>query len=171
MRDFAERVYHVFFALAHFAVDADPNGVDIKFMNSGDTSTLTRHPDVKPLSEAVKSRVGSATSITEPKIKLSAILSPYVAKVKDQPKPGPLPLSIYVLTDGRWSKAEDAENLVLGIAQDVKRLGKRRNQIGLQFVNFGTDRAGRATLQKLDDIGKQVNMYVLTLHQIHHVPY
>ncbi|KAG8900547.1 hypothetical protein FRB99_005986 [Tulasnella sp. 403] len=139
--------------IADVAARYDSDGIDIYFLNSRLVGKNMRNgTQVKRLFDRVEPR-----GITPTGEKLEELLLDYLLKLEaakeaqhDGRTPtGIKPVNFLVITDG--AATDDPAPV---IAQAAKRLDEGRfplSQVGVQFVQIGSDRAAAAALQELDD--------------------
>ncbi|KAL8718572.1 MAG: hypothetical protein Q9225_004302 [Loekoesia sp. 1 TL-2023] len=58
------------------------------------------------------------------------------------------PLSLYVLTNGKWQPA-DVGGFIKDMIQSMKAKGCPKEHVGIQFIRFGED---QASIDKLDEL-------------------
>ena len=78
----------------------------------------------------------------------------------------PNPLSIYVLTDGVWESPGAPgggylEDTLKDLIEGLRAAGCRRDQIGIQFIRFGSHEYGVQRLEALDRLGTKHDMDLL----------
>ncbi|KAL8879653.1 MAG: hypothetical protein Q9198_002778 [Flavoplaca austrocitrina] len=69
---------------------------------------------------------------------------------KSTPSKGPLPLSLYVLTDGVWDPKCTLITEVKNLVASLQAHNYRNKYVGIQFIRFGNDREGKKRLKTLD---------------------
>lgn len=148
----------VFEALSFIVEDDDPDGVEVHF---------TTVPEAKKISKlssdlATHARTVQPRGDTNLEDNLKAILTEYENKLylRSVGKlPSPVrPLSIYILTDGKWEGGGNPEVPMLGLAQSLKDYNLTRQQIGIEFITFGDDQGALLYMQNLDDMGKNMDL-------------
>lgn len=77
-------------------------------------------------------------------------LSRLIDKVTSSEKPKPV--SVYILTDGLWRQGTDALVSIRPVIEILQRYQLRSTEVGLQFIRFGDDPTGIATLNRLDSM-------------------
>ena len=73
-----------------------------------------------------------------------------------QPKRGQNPVSLIVLTDGRWGSGVDGAGLqhpIEKLMQEIKKRNLKRTQVMIQFIRFGDDEDGKRHLHFLAKMG------------------
>lgn len=149
-----KNVLRVFMTLAYLIKDKDPDGLEIR--TTMDPSFKKRHKYRRPLHNALLShRLGGQCNISHT---LSQILRGLLEEdtkstrrlnfLPRKPKHG---TNIYIFTDGVWEEGDEG---LKNIAESIERLvdrGMQRDQLGIQFIQFGSDRTGNSRLQTLDD--------------------
>jgi hypothetical protein len=61
------------------------------------------------------------------------------------------PVNYYIFTDGRWDLGCEPDSAIKELTELMAELDVEENQVGIQFISFGNDKAGLANLQRLDD--------------------
>ena len=154
-----DEVLEVFEAIAYLVKDKDPDGIEVRFMNScqHDCRAKDRKKLIKRFGRVTPSGqcpLGVALHRILPTYypgqtsKRSSWLS---KPAGDQPG-----VNIYILTDGVWSEGEECFSTVQSqIRQLASRLGEagKLEHVGIQFIRFGNDEVGRERLNTLDDDG------------------
>lgn len=147
--------------LATIATKYDVDGINVHFINDMDSGIgLTSSAQVAQLFSRVQPRGG--TNLGR---KLELLTSVYMEKIEQAKKEGGMmqvmktckPVNYVIITDGR--PTDDVEGPITALA---KRLDEGRfslTQIGLQFLQIGSERSATTFLQTLDD----------NLHRIHQV--
>lgn len=133
----------------------DPNkNIDLYFVGSPDKKRTVR--DSKPLQEAIEKHEYSRDDTQ---------ISSGLNDIIDLVLRGGNPVSIYVLTDGRWNHSSpgtendlcQVDKVVERLVIDVKNKNKNSNWVGIQFIRFfgkfqnPQDEVGRKRLEYLDD--------------------
>jgi hypothetical protein len=159
----------LFAVIAWLIKDADPDGIEVYFTVSDGKPIKARN--TTPLMAALKSK--PRAGMTDIKLSLGRILDEYKSRLLERKTHQSFwktawktskdvrPMTLYVLTDGRWEPPADAETPIRGLAKKLEDLGLQRSQIGIQFIRFGDDSEGLARLEFLDD-GLGLGLYVLS---------
>jgi hypothetical protein len=129
-------------ALSYIIKDTDPPGIEFHFSNS---STYLRSKHISKARKFLDQKTPQGEAdITS---RLSDILDDYHSKLRQHgiskgshtlrlsPFKGVHPLSIYILTDGRWGRAAQSKITLLGDdpSPDIKLL------VGIEVIVFGED--------------------------------
>lgn len=105
---------------------------------------------------AVNEKQAHRLQKTNISIRLGLVLETYRQKLLSRNYPLlERPMNIYILTDGIWADGGDAETPITQMVEDLKRLGFRRRQVGIQFISFGNDSNALRRLELLDLLGKR----------------
>jgi len=130
--------------VARVAVQHDVDGIDLYFLNDAAHSAqrVRQADDVTRAFARVEPR-----GITPTAACLDAIMRPYLARLAADPTVKPL--NIVVLTDGE--PTDDPESVIVAAARRLDRLNAPLHQLGVQFLQIGTDAAATAALRELDD--------------------
>ncbi|KAL9082442.1 MAG: hypothetical protein Q9165_008894 [Trypethelium subeluteriae] len=155
--------------LTYMVKDADPDGVDI-YLAHGQKKERKCRPD-KAVKFARQNRPpkSSGNSSTPSTIAptLGMILHNYQEKLRTPAKKSgfgkierllghsPLrPLSLYILTDGRWQPKDNIEKPILSLIKTLNERDDLTEQVGIQFIQFGhhpaTHQNGQSWLDFLD---------------------
>ncbi|KAF9651715.1 hypothetical protein BDM02DRAFT_3110160 [Thelephora ganbajun] len=133
-------------ALATLAIVAsryDTNGIDIHFLNHRKAGKHLKSPeDVEELFESV-SPCGP-TPLGECLERVTIQLLKDLDKGKSHRK-----TNYIVITDGR--PTDDAESAIVQIARRLDKAGATLSQLGIQFIQIGSDSHARSFLESLDD--------------------
>ncbi|WAR63300.1 hypothetical protein PtB15_18B383 [Puccinia triticina] len=137
--------------LADTLVRYDNDGIDVYFMNSVEhLRNATSAADVTALFRRVQP-VGRSTPTD---VRIEELLGIYLERLevgKASGLPAIKPLNLLVITDG---EADDPDTLAYALAGFADRLECGRfplNQLGVQFIQIGNDRAATLFLKSLDD--------------------
>ncbi|CAK5271841.1 unnamed protein product [Mycena citricolor] len=137
-------------ALAGTAAKYDADGIEIRFLNH--PKRLTRLKSREDVLRAISSiRPQGGTDIGE---HLRKVLNSYTTKLNmSRYTPGwkIKRLNVIVITDGQSS--DDPAIPIINAAEEIARLKNKvpLNQIGIQFIQIGSDPGATRSLQKLDD--------------------
>jgi hypothetical protein len=136
----------------------DPNGSELQFIRSEKRKEKrTTSELVKMVSEMRHSLKGEANFAH----RLNKILEAY--KAKSQKKSNTRPISLYVLTDGRWqggnAQLNDVARAVKRIVEFLDSSQAPDKKVGIQFIRFGNDEVGKQRLKYLDaEMPKVLNL-------------
>ncbi|KAF7716107.1 Uncharacterized protein PECH_006530 [Penicillium ucsense] len=152
-------------AIAPICTQHDADGIDIYFLNhrnhtdessAGAYTHVTTASDVRTIFRSVRP-VGS----TPLGHRLHQILYPYLWRVQAmqtspatnggqiEPATYVKPVNIIAITDGEFT--DDAESIIIRVAQTLDHVGCLPWQVGIQFFQIGEDERLRQYLQELDD--------------------
>ena len=149
-----DKVLDLLDTLAYIVKPLDPDGVEIYFTINDEHYTKKNSSDLVRIAERARP-LKSSNRLSNISIKLGSILEDY-EKVLKKPERGwfgPKEVrkkSIYVFTDGVWRPQADAAGPIKSLVSTLEQLHKPRNQIGIQFIQFGGDVDGHARLAYLD---------------------
>ncbi|KAI9866765.1 MAG: hypothetical protein M1813_000707 [Trichoglossum hirsutum] len=148
-------VITLFQTLGYMVKLRDPDGIELQFMNS---ALKSKSRNTTPLLEKLKKVVPKGNS--DISIRLDQILQDYEFKLQTQSgqrstfssKPaGPIrPMTIYVLTDGVWQPQCEYGAPIRRFVTMLEKRGLPEKQVGIQFIPFGNNPAGRDKLDHLD---------------------
>ncbi|SCV71858.1 BQ2448_4552 [Microbotryum intermedium] len=140
-------------AVIQTAIRYDDDGVDIYFFNSCHHATSRSAPELLQLFQKVWPSKSTPTASA-----LRRVLDPYVSNlenwvVEGKPSgyPRPKPMNLIVLTDGAPDRGESAEPVIVEMAQRLDKIRMPPFQLGIQFVQIGTDDEAAQSLRSLDD--------------------
>jgi hypothetical protein len=149
-------VLRTFDALAYLVKEMDSDGIELRFVNSCSEDGQAKHRT--PLRKRLdKVKPGGQCDMG---IALNKILPRCYPDQVDRrsswlkrpvEKAG---FNIYILTDGVWSQGEDE---LCGVQKHIQILVKKLiksgklKRVGIQFIRFGDDPAGKERLRRLDD--------------------
>lgn len=143
----------------------DQDGIEVGFTSDG---KLTKYKHSSPVLQAFRHNTKSWSSYGfEHKFdsftdKIMRRLERFPGLGRRRIIPPPKPLSIFVLTDGRWddpdTDANGAEGSIRRLMDRIKEMGLSRTQVMIQFVSFGNAKADLARLQRLDKLGEELGM-------------
>ncbi|KAF1974922.1 hypothetical protein BU23DRAFT_553149 [Bimuria novae-zelandiae CBS 107.79] len=154
MKEHWDSAKRTFSALGYIVKGKDPDGMEIR--STMDTSFKKRNKDRGPLRKALSTlQPGGECDIGRTLGQILRDLHPDNAKDTNghgffwsKQKWG---VNIYVLTDGVW---EDGDDWIARVVEPIKKLidsGMQKGQLGIQFIQFGSDPVGTARLRMLDD--------------------
>jgi hypothetical protein len=158
MKPYWDRVNVVVEALSYIVKDCDPDGTELYFTIS---SQYRKDRNTTGLLNMLHGK--SLKGATDIDHRLNEILEKYKAKLdersswissirsiaKKEPKVV-RPLNLYILTNGIWEDKSTGETTIVNFAQKLKKLGKIRNQVGIQFISFGNNLIGLERMRILD---------------------
>lgn len=76
-------------------------------------------------------------------------------------------LILFVLTNGMWGDGLDVNQPIRKLVDIMNRCGRPSDQVGIQFLRFGKDLAGKQRLQDLDNfLDPKMNKYVHLLSML-----
>lgn len=165
--------------LSYMVKRRDPDGVDLYYLNSPEVIKRCR----ESTRLAVSVRGTKFADLSSPERVLQGLLRAYLGKLRAYharvrdfnnrgrvsllsihgiPKP-PTPLNIYVFTDGVWESPNTAggdylENTLKEIIEVLRSAGCGRDQVGIQFIRFGSHEHGVQRLEALDRLSKTQGM-------------
>jgi len=148
MKDHRDHLTKLTDLLVYILKQYDPNGVEMRLSVSG-KSDISRNSTalVKLLGQ------GSFKETCNMSYVLHQILNPYQDKVRQGWRP--LPMNIYILTDGIWQPNCDVEDQIKLFVKFLKDSGFGPYQVGIQFIRFGEDPDGTRRLEELDKLKKR----------------
>lgn len=152
------KVVSLFHTLAYMVKSLDPDGLELHFTS---TTRIYRDKHTKSLVDAAMEHYPPAnpTRLTNIYTSLSFILEAYETRLIN-PQPSRYSfsksprnirkLSLYIFTDGKWQPESDAETPIRSHVEKLEAQGTPKNQVGIQFIQFGDDPDGQAQLERLD---------------------
>lgn len=159
--------------LVYIAKGYDPNGVDVHFMinKRHDIKNCKKTRDVKMALQKCEFK-GSADFGACIQLHLRDYgerLEEHFARNRPRSKGRSRyslssesrlrPVTFYILTNGVWVPGEQAgQEAIVNLCQLLERLNRRKGQVGIQFISFGSDSAGLKRLQALDELNKAHNL-------------
>ena len=173
MKDHWSEVNDVFELLAYMVKETDPDGIELYFTNSdGKKKSKT----TTELVQIVCDKFPNGNSNVKNRLDLIlqghlAKLHEYQAKLRRRKSfipwskmlglpTAPLPLNIYILTDGVWQGQCDPSPMIRSTAQYLDENLYFKQQVGIQFIRFGDDPRGKRRLEFLDS-GLNLPMYII----------
>ncbi|XTI93229.1 kinase-like protein [Cenococcum geophilum] len=149
-----DKVLDLLDTLAYIVKPLDPDGVEIYFTINDEHYTKRNSSDLVRIAERARP-LKCSSRLSNISIKLGSILEDYEKGLKKPERGwfGPREVrkkSIYVFTDGVWRPQADAAGPIKSLVSTLEQLRKPRNQIGIQFIQFGGDVDGHARLAYLD---------------------
>ena len=133
----------------------DPNGVDIYF-----TTPFKRYLKVRKTTHLMeifdRHRPNRGHDISDMSARLSDTVSEYQKDLtrKHWHIPGrprnARPLSLYVFTDAVWQPVCDVAAVIKSLVNTLKQQNLHKQQIGIQFIQFGNEPRYTRRLQDLD---------------------
>lgn len=158
--------------LAYMVKDSDPDGIELFFTISG-----IKHRSPKGKSKELTKILHHKTYEGNSNIRssLQTIVQNYKERLKEPVKPASPWWSfkgrsaepvrgqnVYVFTDGTWQPDCDPTEIIADLVGDLKEHKVLKEQFGIQFISFGNDPGGLATLERLDQ-GLNLPLYVTVL--------
>ncbi|OCL14632.1 kinase-like protein [Glonium stellatum] len=139
--------------LAYLVKPSDPDGLELCFTINDKRFTRKHSSDLVKMAERACPRgSGRLSNIS---IILGSILEGYEKRLKEPAKgwfnkKEVRKMSIYIFTDGVWRPQTDAAGPIKSLISALDELHKPKNQIGIQFIQFGNDMEGHERLTHLD---------------------
>nr|OQO20386.1 hypothetical protein B0A51_13270 [Rachicladosporium sp. CCFEE 5018] len=156
----------------------DPNGVDLHYFSAA------KKYQTEPLTNCKKStdmenslRAAKCTNTTTPNLEVGRLLVDYRQRLADYRQSArgslrriaakvtglPRPLSLYILTDGVWETPSHKgggylETEIKMLVQELIAAGLPRQQVGIQFIRFGSHEFGKQRLDHLDHLKKALKL-------------
>lgn len=140
--------------VAQVASQYDDDGIDIYFLNSKEHAEGVRTAgDVQELFTRVQPRGSTPTGA-----RLDTLLRSYISVIEraqheygstDPEVTGIKPINYIVITDG--APTDDPESVIVAAAQRLDRGEFPLSQLGIQFVQIGSDPEATDALAELDD--------------------
>ena len=131
------------------AVEYDKDGIDVRFFNvyleEEERTKVATTKKVMDLFKAASPPEGGTPTADILEIELNEYLHKYREKRSIKG------LNLIVLTDGEPSPKQDVEGVIVKYAQELKKLDAPPLQVGIQFVQIGSDEKAAAFLKTLDD--------------------
>ncbi|EHL03832.1 hypothetical protein M7I_0022 [Glarea lozoyensis 74030] len=135
----------------------DPDGLDLHFTMS---NRLFHGTQTSVLVNQVRGHQCQGSSNMGHR--LTTIMATYKAQLRDQynfrqghlddaTKEYVRPVNYYIFTDGRWDPGCEPDSAIKELTELMVELDVEENQVGIQFISFGNDKAGLANLKRLDD--------------------
>jgi hypothetical protein len=156
----AEGVVNLAKALAYIVKASDEDGIDLYF-----TCSDSEHNVDSATKMESKLRGKSLHSTSNMASSLGRILQKYETRLRDE-RDGTAqrrssffsrkskelkPLNVYVFTDAKWQPYCNVAERVLSLVTTMKELRFPREQVGIQFIQFGDDSDCTKKLQDLDE--------------------
>jgi len=135
--------------IASLAGSYDTDGVDIYFLNSPTVGqNLQNATSVNRLFKSVRPQ-----GITPTGAKLEELLLDYLLRLEqtlvEPTAPTVKPVNFIVITDG--APTDDPESVIMTAARRLDKNNFPLSQVGIQFVQIGTDPEATEALRELDD--------------------
>lgn len=131
------------------AVKYDKNGVDVRFFNAyvenEDRKDITSPEKVMELFKSATPPEGETPTADMLEIELNEYCHDY--KINRSIKG----LNLIVLTDGEPSPGQDVERIIVKYAKKLEELEAPPLQVGIQFLQIGSDEKAASFLKTLDD--------------------
>ena len=131
-------------AIAPICTHYDNDGIDIHFLNQKDSHEKVK--DAKRVSRIFNSVSPSGQTFTG--TKLAKITREYLQDLEKGIEKKPM--NIIVITDGKPD--DEPEQVLIKIAQRLDKMDALPWQIGVQFVQVGSDPGATRHLQEMDDM-------------------
>jgi hypothetical protein len=162
-------VLRVLDVLAYTVKRSDPDGVEIYFAINHSHVTEKHTTNLVEIARQNRPDASGSPVLSDMGARLDSILEEYRTKLDvyqnqvQSPKrsrffsrrrafPGELrKMSLYILTDGAWQPKSNAEDPIRTLVTKLEKFEKSRNQVGIQFIQFGNDEAGGKLLTHLDN--------------------
>ena len=153
-------LYHdIIYMIKHKKLD--PNGAELNFIKDPYTN---EQKATTALYEKVNKVGYELAGETDFAARLDGILNGpggYIERL-EKSRSKTRPMTIYVMTNGRWHAGESAEstidhqrrlagNAIARAVDALERLHAMDKQVGIQFIRFGEDELGIKRLRYLDD--------------------
>jgi Mg-chelatase subunit ChlD len=123
--------------------NADRDGIELSFTTS---SNARQTNDIDQLYQHACKEPQKGTSDMEEALQKAVNKHTFRMERESNPRP----LSIYILTDGRFGG--NPEVVLLGLEQMLRDRRLPRTSLGVQFISFGSDEEGLGKMQLLDDM-------------------
>lgn len=140
---------HVLDEIVPIAVKYDKNGVDVRFFNefleNEERKNITSPEKVIELFKSATPPEGETPTADMLEIELNEYIHEY--KLNRSIKG----LNLIVLTDGEPSPGQDVERVIVKYAKKLEELEAPPLQVGIQFVQIGSDEKAATFLKALDD--------------------
>ena len=145
--------------IGNIAVEYDPYGVDIHFLESTHLDKMNIRSGQEVLNLLAQVNLEEGSGGTYFATVLAEILGPYVARYKDyfeaakrrEKADKVRPLNVIVLTDGKADDAKSTRKTIIKIGKQLDNMNAPDTQIGLQFLQVGDDEAAAKWLKCLDN--------------------
>lgn len=156
MSQYQDKVANVLEILSYITASHDPNGIDVYFTtnkvkyqprNSAEAVDIFRKHDYKY--SDMKGRLGDIIEKYQKKLGEKHLLRGKIYD-KKHPSTGPRKYSLYVLTDGVWQVQCDLEPMIKSLIGKLHENSSVNYQIGIQFIQFGSDPREQGRLSFLD---------------------
>jgi hypothetical protein len=137
----------LFSILAYIVKGSDDDGIDMYFTMMA-TKYNRRH--VSELVEIIKKRKAELEGTSNINDRLNQVLMEYDRAIRNQinlrksrspfaPAQDMKPLTVYVFTDGRWTRRSDPKPAIESLVSSLVALKYPSSQVGIQFISFGRD--------------------------------
>ncbi|KAF8592573.1 hypothetical protein K439DRAFT_1504014 [Ramaria rubella] len=131
--------------IAEAAALYDSTGIDLHFLNDRRVGIgMKSARDVRRLFNSV-----TPAGITPTGEKLEELLLDYLLRLESGLEPKPKPVNFVILTDG--APTDDPESVIVTAAKRLDAQHAPIAQVGIQFVQLGSDSAATEALQEMDD--------------------
>ncbi|PLW13441.1 hypothetical protein PCASD_20527 [Puccinia coronata f. sp. avenae] len=131
------------------AVQYDSDGIDLFFFNDPQTALNCNSADrVRQVFRNVLPRRSTPTAAS-----IKRILDPYLTYLHQSKNGGPMvkPMNLIILTDGEPDRGQDPEQVIVEIGRYLDSQRFPLNQLGISFVQIGSDPDATRHLIALDD--------------------
>ncbi len=162
MKEHWEKVCNVLDVLAYIVKDLESERVELYFTISTQNKTSSTTTALLELLYG-KSHEGC----TDINLRLNEIIDKYKNKLEQKPskvlsymkkEQNVRPLNLYILTDGVWETQSRPDSLITNLVDKLLKHDKTRQQVGIQFISFGSDPLGLERMRKLDsELGRDRN--------------
>lgn len=155
MAEYSMDVRRAVEVLGHLVKRKDPDGMELRFTN--DPSFKARSKNRRRLIACLGNvRFGGQCDISQTLGQiLKGVETDNAKNIKKRlwghKKKKKVGINIYVLTDGIW---EDGDDWLPEIVDSLRRLidgGLKKGELGIEFIQFGSDPTGTQRLRTLDD--------------------
>lgn len=160
MRPYWEAAADLADLLVYITKRKDPNGVELYFLSANKLHGT--YKDSSRIRNDIRRHGANAfTSLTQC---FDDDIRRYAREVRHTssiPHRGyPLKRSIYVLTDGVLGNGVDSDghDAIRMLVNSLVDARLPRGQIGIQFIRFGDDAAGKRRLRELDELGLSLDL-------------
>ena len=154
MEEHWEKVCNVLDVLAYIVKDLESERVELYFTISTQNKTSTT---TMALLDPLYSK--SHKGCTDINLRLNEIIDKYKTKLEHSPskilsylkkEQSIRPLNLYILTDGVWETQSRPDSLIISLVDKLIKHDKTRQQVGIQFISFGSHPLGLDRMRKLE---------------------
>jgi hypothetical protein len=164
MRQYKPEIEEAFYTLGYISKSIDTNGIELTFASNIKDGKIHYNTNAGPLLEVLKTcRYDQDEGFMEDS--LGHLVDDVI--IRRLPSGGSerrfsfsskKPISIFILTDGRWGRDQLAacgvEKPIRKLMNEIMERKLNRTQVMIQFIRFGNDEDGIRHLEYLDDFGK-----------------